>query len=68
VKTVYLEALHALGRRFETSLRRFIEVIRQDRYFDETVPAGCIAIFKVLGEENEITRNFRRSFSSALYV
>jgi putative thioredoxin len=70
VKAVYLEALHALGRGdYETSLRRFIEVIRQDRYFDEDgARRGCIAIFKVLGEENEITRNFRRSFSSALYV
>jgi len=70
VKAVYLEALHALGRGdYETSLRRFIEVIRQDRYFDDDgARRACIAIFKVLGEESEITRNLRRSFSSALYV
>jgi putative thioredoxin len=70
VKPVYLEALHALGKGdYEVALQRFIEVIRQDRYFDDDgARRACIAIFKVLGEESEVTRNFRRSFSSALYV
>jgi putative thioredoxin len=69
-KVLYLEALHALARRdYATSLERFIEVIRQDRYYDEDgARRACIAIFKVLGEEDEVTRNFRRAFSSALYV
>jgi len=29
---------------------------------------ACIAIFKLLGEEHEITKDYRREFSSALYV
>lgn len=69
-KSIYLEALHALAKgEYQESLERFIEVIRQDRYYDEDgARKACIAIFKVLGEESEVTRNYRRSFSSALYV
>jgi putative thioredoxin len=69
-KAQYIEALHALGRgEYEVSLQRFIEVIRQDRYFDDDgARRACIAIFKVLGEESDITRSYRRSFSSALYA
>jgi len=70
VKATYLEALHALARGdYETSLDRFIRVIREDRYYDDDgARKACIAIFKVLGDESDITRNFRRAFSSALYV
>lgn len=70
VKAVYLEALRALGKgNYEASLQHFIEVIRQSRFYDDDgARRACIAIFKVLGEESEVTRDFRRSFSSALYV
>lgn len=70
VKAVYREALHALAKGdYEAALQRFIEVIRQDRYYDDDgARRACIAIFKVLGEESEITRSFRRTFSSALYA
>jgi len=69
-KALYLEALHALARGdYEAALQRFIEVIRQDRYYDEDgARKACIAVFKVLGEENPLTQSYRRSFSSALYV
>jgi putative thioredoxin len=69
-KTSYLDALHALAKgEYERALDRFIDVIRQDRYYDDDgARRACIAMFKVLGEESEITRNYRRSFSSALYV
>lgn len=69
-KSMYLDALRALAQgAYEASLERFIEVIRADRYFDDDGGRrACIAIFKVLGEESEITRTYRRSFSSALYV
>jgi putative thioredoxin len=69
-KISYIEALHALARgEYEKSLERFIDVIRQDRYYDDDgARKACIAIFKVLGDESAITRNYRRAFSSALYV
>lgn len=70
VKPVYMEALHALGRaEYDEALQKFIEVIRGDRYYDEDgARKACVAIFRVLGEEHETSRKFRREFSSALYA
>ena len=56
-------------KKFEKSLEKFIEIIRTDRYYaDDIARKACIAIFKFLGEENEITSNYRRDFGRALYV
>jgi len=68
VKPSYLEALHALGRvDYDKALQKFIEVIRGDRYYDDDgARKACVAIFRVLGEDHETTRKFRREFSSAL--
>jgi putative thioredoxin len=70
VKESYLAAIHELQlAHFEEALDRFIEVIRQKRsYDDDGARKACIAIFKFLGEEHELTRKYRREFSSALYV
>jgi len=66
----YREALEFLFvEEFDKALVRFIDVIRQDRYYDDDgARKACIAIFKLLGEEHTITRKHRREFSSALYV
>ncbi len=68
-KQTYLSAVHALRENdFERALERFIAVIRSDRYFDDDgARKACIAIFKTLGEEHELTQKHRREFSSALY-
>jgi putative thioredoxin len=70
VRGMYLEALHALGRReYDTALEKFIDVIRADRdYDDDGARKAVVAVFKVLGEENPTTQKYRRSFSSALFV
>lgn len=70
VKHAYLSAIKALELRdYEEALKKFIEVIRADRYYDDDGSRkACIAIFKILGEENELTQTYRREFSSALYV
>jgi putative thioredoxin len=70
VRGMYLEALHALGRReYDLALEKFIEVIRTDRdYDDDGARKAVVAVFKVLGEESPITRKYRRIFSSALFV
>jgi putative thioredoxin len=68
VKTSYREGLHALAQ-FDhaRALKLFIAVIRGERYYDdEGARKACVAIFKMLGEEHEITRMYRREFSSAL--
>jgi putative thioredoxin len=50
-------------------LEQFIEVIREDRYYDDDGSRkACIAIFKYLGEERDTTIKYRRAFGNALYV
>ena len=69
-KFIYLEATSDLQKKnFDSALEKFIEVIRIDRQFDDDgARKACIAIFKYLGEENEITLRHRRYFGSALYI
>ena len=69
VTTSYLAAIEYLRtRNFDGALEKFIEVIRNDRYYDEDGSRkACIAIFKILGEEHAITQKYRREFSRALY-
>ena len=70
VKDIYLNAIkNVKEQNFDSALEDFIETIRTDRYYDDDGSRkACIAIFKYLGEENEITLKYRRAFSSALYV
>lgn len=70
LKNLYLEALTKLHQKdFDGALKIFIEVIRVDKSYDEEgARRACIAIFKYLGEEHEITLKHRRDFGSALYV
>ena len=69
-KALYVAALkHLQAQKFGESLERFIQIIRTDRYYaDDAARKACIAIFKFLGEENEITHKYRRDFGRALYV
>jgi len=69
VRQLYVSALQSLFvHDFGTALQRFIDVIRQERYYqDDSSRKACIAIFKLLGEEHPITQKYRREFSSALY-
>jgi putative thioredoxin len=69
-KELFLEAVRFLKeKKFEQSLEKFIEIIRTDRFYaDDIARKACVAIFKYLGEENEITLTYRRDFGRALYV
>jgi putative thioredoxin len=66
----YSNAIEDLkNKNFDASLEKFIDVIREDRqYDDDGSRKACIAIFKYLGEEHPITIKHRREFGSALYV
>jgi len=68
-KKTYEQAIaETLVRNFDKALPLFIDVIRNDRYYDDDgARKACIAIFKYLGEEHPITQKYRRDFSSALY-
>jgi putative thioredoxin len=70
VKELYLKGIVDLqAQRFGDALQAFIDVIREDRYYDDDGARKiCIAIFKYLGEDHPITRDYRRDFGSALYV
>jgi len=69
-KTDYQEAISKLKQqKFDEALELFISVIRTDRNLDDDgARKACIAIFKYLGEEHEITQKYRRDFGSALYI
>lgn len=70
VKEKYLSAIYDIRRKdFDSALEKLIELIRTDRSYDEDgTRKACIAIFKYLGEEHEITQKHRRDFGSALYI
>lgn len=70
IKATYVKAIRDLSAgNYDRALDQFINVIREDRYYDDDGSRkACIAIFKYLGEENEITLKHRRAFGNALYV
>ena len=70
VRQTYLEGIRSLSQgHFAEALKLFIEVIKKDRYYeDDGSRKACIAVFKFLGEENDITLRYRREFGNALYV
>jgi putative thioredoxin len=69
VKTTYLAAIYDMKEKeFDAALDKFIDVIRMNRYYDDDgARKACIAMFKLLGEENDVTKRHRRDFSSALH-
>ena len=69
VRDDYLAAIRDAGSNdFESALDRFVAVIRKHRYYDDDGSRkACIAIFKLLGEEDEMARRYRPVFSNALY-
>lgn len=66
----YKSAIEELKRKnFDLALEKFIDIIKTDRSLDnDGARKACIAIFKYLGEENEISLRHRRDFGSALYI
>jgi putative thioredoxin len=68
VRALYHSGLESLRtENYDAALAAFIEVIRLDRQYDDDGSRKlCVAIFRYLGEEHEVTRKHRRSFSGAL--
>jgi putative thioredoxin len=66
----YKSAIEDLKKQnFDSALEKFIDVIRTDRRLDDDgARKACNAIFKFIGEDNEITLKYRRDFGSALYI
>jgi len=70
VREAYLGAVEKFFRGdYDGALSDFIGVIRSERgYDDDGSRKSCLAIFRLLGEEHEVTQRHRRDFGSALYV
>ncbi len=69
VRELYVTAAgEARSGGYDAALSAFIEVVRKNRsYDDDGARKACIAVFKLLGEDNPITREHRSAFGSALY-
>lgn len=69
VKERYRGAVENMRKKeFDAALGSFIEVIRQNRYYDDDgARKACIAIFKYLGEDDPVTLKHRKTFGRALY-
>jgi putative thioredoxin len=65
----YLLAMEELrAGDFDPALQHLIEALRKDReYHDGKARKAVLAVFRLLGDQHEITRRHYRSFSSALY-
>ncbi len=70
VRQRYAVAINwAAEGKYDEALEEFISVIREDRYYDDDgARKACIAIFKYLGEEHEVTLRHRREFGNALFA
>jgi putative thioredoxin len=66
----YLSAIESLrSQNFGDALDSFIDVIRKDRYYDDDGSRrACVAIFRFLGEDHEVTKAYRQVFASVLYA
>ena len=65
----YIEAgKDLLKGEFGAALAELIEVVREDRYYDDDgARKVCIGIFKYLGEEHPTTLKYRKEFNRALF-
>lgn len=70
VREEFAAAIGALTEgRFENALQGLIAVLEKDRYYNEDASRkACIAIFKLLGEDHQLSRRYRPQFSGALYI
>ena len=52
---------------FDQALKHWIDALKKEREYREVARKACIAVFKYLGEDREVTRQYRPAFSSAFY-
>ncbi|HEX9971315.1 MAG TPA: tetratricopeptide repeat protein [bacterium] len=66
---LYAKGIDAFKKHdYNAALDSWIETVILDRQVDEDgARKACVALFKILGNEHEITKKFHRRFSSALF-
>ncbi len=63
-----LASLYALKQQYPQAMDEFLEVIRRDRsYNDDGARKAMLAIFTILGEEQQVTRTYRQKLANALF-
>jgi putative thioredoxin len=70
VRESYISAMRLMfAGDYDAALVVFIGIIREDRWYDDDGSRkSCLAIFRLLGEEHDVTQRRRREFGSALYA
>ncbi len=66
---IYKEAACAtVEQDYERALKSFLELVQKDKkYKDEAGRKGMITIFSLLGENNPLTKEYRKKLAMALY-
>ena len=66
---LYLDGINALKRRDHArAFESWIEAMILDRQLDgDGARKACVALFKILGSEHDLTQKYHRRFSSALF-
>ncbi len=68
-KEAYVEAVALItAREFEDALEKLIDVVRLNRELDnQGARRTCLALFKLLGDENDLVRKYRRVLERTLF-
>ena len=67
-KVLMVKGINELSQgRFDQALKHWIDALKKEREYREVARKACIAVFKYLGEDSEVTRQYRPAFSSAFY-
>ena len=66
---LYLQAARAaLKEDYETALQSFLEIVGRDRkYRNDGARKAMLTLFDRLGDENPLTKTYRRRLMSTLY-
>ncbi len=66
---LYIKGINALKKRkYDVALESWIEALTLDRNLDDDgARKACVSLFKLLGNEHELTKKYHRRFTSALF-
>ena len=68
-KNLFISSMEQLKeKKIEDALKILLDIVRIDKAYNDDMPRKtCLAIFKYLGDSNEITKRYRSLLNAALY-